>query len=186
MKGWTHGHKNGTSILIWHRERKEKIMIPRAGKVRTDQLLWRKCYKKKHHITKVKKHTAGKEMRGRFCSITKPSFAPSTHFSELHHLSLSINGDSPCYIESEVSSNEIFKHLKSLKTNLLNVLPFQIKSSVCNYIRPLITKFHDLLCSESVRLFVFMCIYYGPFHASYALKGKSACVRVWEGFSGKK
>lgn len=97
------------------------------------------------------------KMRGKSCSILKPGFAVSTHFTELHHLSASINSDSPRYIESEVSANEIFKHLKSLKTNLLNVLPSPIKSSICNYIRPVITKFHDLLCDCVVRVCVSLC-----------------------------
>ena len=112
----------------------------------------------------------------------KPGFAVSTHFTELHHLSASINSDSPCYIESEVSANEIFKHLKSLKTNLLNVLPFPIKSSVCNYIRPVITKFHDLLCNCVASVCIHlclcvMCIVYVPIHASYVLKW---WITVWE------
>lgn len=95
-------------------------------------------------------------MQGNDCSIMKPGFAVSTHFKELHHPSVSINSDSPCYFGSEVSANEIFKHLKSLKTNLPNVLPFPIKSSVCNYIRPVITKFHDLLGSCVVS--VWFCV----------------------------
>lgn len=98
------------------------------------------------------------KMRGKYCSIMKPGFAVSTHFTALHHLSVSINGDSPCYIESELSANEIFKHLKSLKTNLLNVLPFPIKSSVCNYLRLVITKFHDLLCNCVVNVCVCVCL----------------------------
>lgn len=80
----------------------------------------------------------------------------STHRAQLHHLLALINSDSLCYIESKVSTNEIFKHLKSLKTNLLNVLAFLIKSSICNYIRPVITAFRDLhgtVQSVFVRLF---------------------------------
>lgn len=95
--------------------------------------------------------------------MMRPGFAVSTHFTALRHLSASINSDSPRYIESEVSANEIFKHLKSLKTNLLNVLLFPIKSSVRNYIRPVITKFHDLLrncvVSVYVRVLVLVCLF---------------------------
>ena len=98
-------------------------------------------------------------MWGKYYSIMKPGFAVSTHFTQLYHLSVSINSDSPCYTESEVSANEIFKHLKSLKTNLLNVLPFPIKSAVCNYIRPVITRFHDLLCSCVVSVSVCLRVY---------------------------
>ena len=89
----------------------------------------------------------------------KPGCAVSTHFTEPHHLSVSINSDSPRYIESEVSANEIFKHLKSLKTNLPNVLPFPIKSTVCNYIRPVFTKFHDLLCNCVLSVCVCVCVF---------------------------
>lgn len=101
---------------------------------------------------------SGKLMLDKYCTIMNPGFAVSTHFKELCRPSPSITSDSPCYVESEVSANEIFKHLKSLKTNLPNVLPFPIKGSVCNYIRPVITRFHDLSCNWEERLCIPPCL----------------------------
>lgn len=85
-------------------------------------------------------------------------FALSTHFTATPHLSV----EWFLYFESEISPNEIFKHLKSLKTNLPNALQFLIKSFVCNYI-PVISRFHDALCNFLLSASLCLCVTFWMF-----------------------
>lgn len=85
-------------------------------------------------------------------------FALSTHFTATPHLSV----EWFLYFESEVSPNEIFKHLKSLKTNLPNALQFLIKSFVCSYIA-VISRFHDALCNFLLSASLCLCVTFWMF-----------------------
>lgn len=116
---------------------------------------------------------------------TAAAAAAAAHSVELCCLSFSINKESPRYTEEEVSANEIFKHLKSLKTNLPNVSLFSIKSSVCNYIGQVVSCcFHDLLpavCPSARVNLLFICAYY----CKICVRAVNYCVCVCVDFIGQ-
>lgn len=102
--------------------------------------------------------TCPEKVEGKYCSIMMPALH-CRHILQLLHI---YSVEWFLYFESEVSPNEIFKHLKSLKTNLPNALQFLIKSFVCSYIA-VISRFHDALCNFLLSASLCLCVTFWMF-----------------------